>query len=523
MVLRLAYFSSDTLNFDEYACMLGVHSGFGEYYAQQQGGYTLPLLAHYWVTARVLGAQLWEYRLASLLASMLLLVLAVAAIRVVRPKASLVVSIGLVLWLGVSSYSLFTASYAMVSYSVSLLASATVFFLLLFLVRTSLKQSAVIWLSVCFIPLAFFSLFTIVVPVMAGIVLLLAYRIRMSWGQRWRSTITRWALDVVPLLVFVVLQGVVYVLNPFTNYGAIKRPDLAPYYFGQSGIGQSVSGALRFIATRTYWTARSTSNALDSSILTKVALVAGGVLACVALAWALRRPRDGQVLFAAAYTIVLGAACAVGAIAGLYPYGSARYEYFLIVPVGFLVAQGLAIVVATTWGKLGRLRAHPRSVNAVAIMGVGLILACTVFVAWDRSRVYVQANRRSEQWFATVAERENTVPGGVIVLCDAVAGPVVTVRLLPGLESGLNSIGYGSYWGEAGVPAVTREALRQNSMQREPDSLLLVLWGDASHLAQFPSVARDLERAYVLRWSVQGPYLWAGLYAPARHRPSAGL
>jgi hypothetical protein len=500
---------ADSFNIDEYYIMVDVKRSLGDYLAHyrladgRHSLFALPLLVHYWLSARVLGTSLVAFRVASLSASVALLPLTAMALRRLWPKDR-IMALTVLGALTLHSYLLWLSRYAMVDYANSLLVSTGLFFLFVRLTDGPISRRAWLWTTLILIPATFFTQATLVVPVVIGAVLMLAFRWAQMPPPRRLAGLCSRALELLPLLVIPAVYTAVWLVAPY-DLAHARRADTAPYFFGTSGFQSDAGGALRFLGQRTadLWSQLVNGAWVRGPWLA----MATAVLALTGAAVAFRRSGDRRLRFTALFVIVCFVVIAVLGLVDAYPYGSVRYATFLIVPMLVTVGCGASRLVSLALMPLRRV-IRPRTASAAA-----LVCAAVIALAGSLS---VERSHRSYSWTKNanrqaLAQARSTYAD--LVLVDPWMDPEVRA-LVPDLYERRTSMGPSGVSDVSRLPAAATARLAPGSSVGARTVVVVLRANDLTDL--FPAWKALLDAGYSLAGESVAPSVWVGEYRRTR-------
>jgi 4-amino-4-deoxy-L-arabinose transferase-like glycosyltransferase len=511
---RIVISTYDTLDYDNYALMMGVEKPFSVY---SSGGYGLPHYLHYWISYRIFGNSLYGYLVLPLLCSLATVVVVYRGLRRYWNSSTGVCFFTMAI-LVFNAVSLKWAGYTTVTYASSLLITSCLYFLFLELTTGKLAKKTWIWIFIVAVPAAFFSSILIIVPVVSGAFSVLVFRWWQSREYRRLKYVWQSLLDMCPLAVFLLNHLVIQIVHPFTNIGADKRPDLAPLYFNTSKYTQNLWGVVEYTfhntatlifgllapygiggdTMRPVWRFFSVSLPAPVVIIAVVVIVAVFVVLIIK---ALRNRLDPKATFTLVFVTVTFLAILTGGLTGLYPFGSARYADCLLIPVAVLIGYVAASVLQ--W-IMRRIKARNSSMVWPLVLAA-LILISGIFLNWSE---YRSISAKNNQNLTAFQEVRNT--GAELVLYSAFLSPILASKTPDIHERGIN-FGWGSYYGNDSNNASANMAKAIES-SADAGSILVVVRGEEKLIAEYLPLSDFLTANFEKTGSIEAPSFWAGYF-----------
>ena len=505
LAARVVASTADTLNGDSYILMIGVEKPFSEY--SMISGFSLPLKIHYWVSYRVLGSSLFGYMLLPLISSLATLLVVYWGLRRYWHSTLSICFFTLVV-LVFNVHSIFLASYSMFTYANSLLVSACLYFLFLRLSMGRLTRRQWIWVVACIIPAAFFSNVTIVVPAATGVFSVIVVRWWQSPDRRsvkdiWRSLVEMWPLTIFPLTYLAR-----YMFYTHQYWGVIQRAQMDWLFLDRSQYPHSFWGATEFFLNNSERLFKSLLRPdipvdfVDFVMESILAVI--GIIVIILIVRLIQRGLDLRVTFTLVFIVVTFSAIAVGGLLGLYPFGSARYAFYLLIPVAVVIGYVASLVLEWT---LPRIRAVANS-KVLPVMLAAIILVSGAYVNVQKYNSNSAVKTRNH---AALQEIKNS--NADLVLLSLQCFPAVAV-MAPDLYRSAYQLGLGlrSDPNYAPVPDWIVEAVVTTDEQASVKSILVIDYRAVHFTYAFPNWADFIAIHFNLVSSISASAIWAGYY-----------
>ena len=515
--IRFVEITNDPLDFDEYACMLEVDQSFPTYVKGPAGSYGFPLLVHYWLSYRLLGGSLLAYRTMSLFASVSLLLLTTLCLRRFWPSEKAVCLIALSVLI-LNGNTLYLTRYSMFTYGNGFLVSAGLFFLFMRLAEGPIEKRKWLWISAIILPAAFFSNIIMMVPLATGILSVIVFRWWRFADSRNLAALWRWIWELKPLLVFPLTYAATYILFPFGNLGADKRPDMAPLFFPTSGYSYDFLEVMKFVLTRTYSLFKSmlvpvaVPMPVMTGLFTKAVVASWGFLAALTIVQSVRRRADQRTVFAVFFLLTTLVSILGASLLGLYPYGRVRYTPYLLMPTAILIGFGGSLVYRWISQRL-MLARSPKALltfSAVVVLIAGSYTSVGRYNGFASTR---ESNDQAMNWART--QKPDLILADSYIMC-------ILSAKAPEVRERAHSMGWGTYWGKDVVPPELVDEITGTGQPQPVDSVLVILHYKDIGKA-FPRWNTLLGTYFNLDTWVESPAVWAGLYRRKAHDSAPGL
>ncbi|NJB69223.1 hypothetical protein GGQ74_002920 [Desulfobaculum xiamenense] len=496
---RLVQVTGDGFGYDDYALMEGVDGPFGQY--ARAGAYLLPTRLVCWLVYRLLGGELWCFLLPAVLVGVGTLFVVREGLARHWPERFELHAVVLGL-LAFSTHGLYVSGYASVTYAVSFFVACWLFFVFLTLAERDFGRREAVAHALLFVPAAFFSNVTILVPVGVGGAAALAVRLVREPGMRGVGPVVRALASMWPLAVFFVVHAALWYAFPFANLGHDARPDMRAYFLASSGFSDGgVLGVARFVVHGGLIMILQAFRQSVDGVLTMrgnlmmLKILAGVCAGCVAVV-AFSRLGDGRLsrraLFVWAYLILLFVVTAAGGVAGVFPYGNLRYADALLLP--------MCVALATTFSPVQRVQPDvSRSTAAVVCLAVA---AFGVFLVFRNHDELVRV-RESNHSVLTVV-RKADVPH---IFYAAFQRPVLLARAPEIVRDGV-PMGWGAVYGQT-APAEAALAV----LDALPPAVIVIAPSRHSFDTAYSAYAEAFaQRGYRLTKYKDGANIWAAMF-----------
>ena len=498
VTIRFVEVTNDTFGFDEYACMMEVDQSFPTYVKGH--GCFLQILVHYWLSYRVFGGSLIAYRTMSLIAGISVLLLTALCLRRFWPSEKGICLIVLLVLIP-NSNALYLTRYSMFSYGNSLLVSTGLFFLFMRLAEGPIEKRKWLWISVGFLPAAFFSNFTTMVPLATGTLLVIVFRWWRFDDSRNLAGLWRWLWELKPLLIFPLTYLIIHILFPFTHLGAEKRPDMAPLFFTTSNLSQDVIGVMKFTLTRTFSLFLGMLVTIFKNGFEKAIMILYFLLAGLAVLQAVRGKVDQRIKFTIFFLLITIIAILGASVMGFYPYGKIRYTPYLILPTIILIGFGGSLVYRWIFERWGL----TRSMKALLTFSAVVILITGGYVSAERYSSFASTRKSNYQainWLITQKPD--------LILSDSYMMVVLSARA-PEVYERVHSMGWRTFWGENVVPPELVDMIT-GLKQPQPVASILVILRRKEIARDFPRWNTLLNTYFNLDTRLEAPNICVGLY-----------
>lgn len=437
IAIRLVEVTYDRFDFDEYHLRLDIDQSLLEYYHHLEGTDAIQFAVHYWLTHRLLGHHLLAYRAASLAASLAVLVLVPLGLRRAWPThRSLMITVPLLMILNADA--LYLSRYAMFPYSNTYLVSAALFFLFLRLSMRPIPTRQWLFITVALPVVAFFVNDFLIVALAVGACAVILFRAVPSGRSERLRVAARAAWEMKPLLILPAVFVLRQVAFPYTNWGAAVRSDQVDLYFPTSGYPVTFEGLAGFLASNTrslFWSVLAPAGVHNQPYATTALLTICACLVALSSLHVLRRRADQATTFTFTFLLICTASLAAGGVAGLYPYGSARYTPFLFLPTAIMIAMGGWLVYQWVAARFGA----PRLWLALFTGLLGIILASGIAVCVARWAKITAIHEDDEHGIAWLEHQ-----GADLILADYYVYHVLADKSTT-LRDRLRTMGRGTY------------------------------------------------------------------------------
>ena len=516
LVARITVITVDIFNFDEYYLMNGVDKNFSEYAESRQ--FWLPLMVHYWLSNRVFGNELLGYRLMPLLSSLAVILIIYYAI----PKfwsSAFNVCFFTLLVLAFNRHSLELVTYSMFSYASSLLESCLLFLLFLRLSMGLLTRKQWVLITIIIIPSAFFSNIPILVPVATGIFSVILFRFWKSPSPRNLKSVWFSLWEMKPLLIFPLIIISLWVLSPFPTS---KDSYMASALFTHSIYPQNLFGVFRFAFDNTlrlfgqllipYWT----SKFIYYSDIDKISLMIFAGLIGISAIFVImttaiqlaRKNLDPKIAFTLIFIFITFLAILTGGILGLFPFGSSRYCFFLLIPIAVLIGYSVSMVFDWVLARMKMLD----KLKVIPVIAALVIFVCGIYIDVYRYKANLKINYQNN----SVAESIRNSNVDLIILSSHLK-PLFELKFQD-QYSKVYHMGYGVYKYSkvsntgGSVPESVEKILSGNDKLKPVKRILVVSRREIDFIENYPSWYGLVSKYFIKNSAIESPPIWAGYY-----------
>lgn len=512
--LRVSAVISDSFDYDTYSLMSGVEKEYEEYISSSFG---LALKTHFWLSYRLFGDSLMAYRaVPAALQFMSILVLLVGVIKL-WPEERYMPAFSL-LFMAYNSHSLYTTSYAMVTYANDIFLGAVLFLFFLRIFSREINAKEVLLFSLFVFPFVVFSSVMIVVPLSAGIFSALMWRTYSLWSDKLPVPALKDFYRLWPLLSIPATHALIWWMFPFTNLGQDKRPDMHWLFFGQSSFSADLYGLLGFWLYNTGTLIRGiikpefaqlAFSDLDLSSQYIAYAIFVGLMVFSVLYLLARKKVDARIKFTLVFLIVAYSAILAGGILGMYPFGNVRYAGWLIVPVviliGYVFSKGFAYLERLAKTKL------------LWILLVIVVASGAVFNAYYFKEKIAEKNANySAVEFVIRGESEK-------ILISPYNQPVLSIRAPVAFSKGLD-MGWGTIFGHGSDGGATSSSfiLFADAIGKgKADTVTVVALSKSLFPELYPTWSGFIDKKYELVREVHAPAMWVGEFKLATEKPDS--
>jgi hypothetical protein len=356
-------------------------------------------------------------------------------------------------------------------------------------------------------PLAFFTLFYTMVPIITGIFSVMAVRYLKLPSYRSIGALLRSLLEMWPLILFPLLYLAFEIITP-TFAVSQANVYLDPYIFPKSDYSHSIIGGIQFLVNNSYGLLvdliRPASRDIFPVRVTIIAALLFSILIIAVRLW--RRRLDTKISFVLIFTAVTLVILMAGSLAGLTPYGMARQAYFLILPLSVIIGYGASLVLSAIWTRLEFLR---RSKLVPVILALLIVVLGTTF---NIRYWHTNTSITDQNWAALHAFQTAKVD---LVLYSPIPMYPVT-RAYPELIGNATNMGWGTSPQGRGkgdtVPDDIIEMLTGNVSTDRIGSLLVITANDYSLKLYYPSWYELIGREFRQTETFVAPSVWGGIY-----------
>jgi hypothetical protein len=392
VTVRLTGMFADRLDVDIYYMMADTNKPFSDY--TRDGGFGRMLMTYWWVIARSLGESLTAHRLIPLVLNIVAIILvAIWSHRYLNtPRYSGALATA---FFGLNSWATYTVDYPVIGYSAEVLLGVMIFALAF---RTcnldvAFEIKGALLLVFILIFLGAFSSYTIVIPVCACLATSIIWNNRSLPSSykhlpRMGSVFQLWPIMVVPLI-----QGLLWLLIPYRYLGGNMQTHMFQYFFNRSGYPLSATGAAQFAfhGTRVWIKGLVAPSGADElfevlpfsqKLLYGVAIVA---VVCTIIVLAKIKRMEKPLAIATIYVTLVASAILFGGLISKFPYGTARYTGWLLMPVAIIFGS-----VVGAW--LEFVEKTMSNVKAKALISFAVITPCLLMVVAHAKETLTRRN-----------------------------------------------------------------------------------------------------------------------------------
>ena len=513
VAIRIVEVNNDTFDYDEYHLMVGVDQSFSEYTGLNRGSFQLHYVTHYWLSHRLLGDSLTAYRTMSLIAGIALLVLVSIWLSQFWPSRQVQTLIVMSVLLLNGDALFLSSKYAMFVYGNTYLVSAGLFFLFVRLLDRRLDDKQWFWLSIFFLPAAYFSNVFLMVPLIIGALLVLVFRGWRSPDLRNFSLLKQWCWELKPLLIFPIMYLFQQAVFPFKNWGAVARADQLHLFFPTSGYSNTFFGAIKFVSDRTmslFWDLLEPAGIRNSVSAGSLFLISCGLLLMLAVYQVARRRAEYQTTFTVIYLAAMLVLIIIASLLGIYPYGAGRYAPFLTIPSVVLIGYGAGLLFGWVFEKID----FPQTKKTLSIFLAVIILIGGTYLCVSRYKEIILEKESVSQALEWIQSKQSD-----LILADSYVAKILYTKA-PDIHKRINEMGWGTYWGEGIVPSDMVDAITGASQSSPVRSIVIILYpgelgrtdkwrGFSDRHPQWYDLIKD---EFVLEAIVESPGVWAALF-----------
>jgi len=504
--LRVAAISSDSLDYDTYSLMSGIEKSYDEYILRAFG---IAQKTHYWISYRLFGDGLLSYRAIPAVLQFLAIIVLVVGVIKLWPQEHYMPATSLLL-LAYNSHSLYTTSYAMVTYACDLFLGLVLFIYFVRISEREIVLSRAAFFGLLLFPFVVFSSVMTIVPLSVGVFSLLIWRIYLYRSGRLPISALAEIYRLWPLLYIPAVHALIWWVFPFTNLGSDKRPDMHWLFFGQSSFSSDIYGLFGFWLYNSGTLMRGLikpefSKLIFSGHALLYQYVAYGVLIgsiAISMLYLLVRQRvDSSIKFSITFFLVAYCVILVGGFGGVYPFGDVRYAGWLIGPVvilaGYVLSRGLLFMQ-----RLARNYLLPVIISMVAASGLLFNISYYNQKIEEKNANYSAikyAIQSKADWYLISSYNQTVL---------SILAPEVFVN---GLD-----IGWGTYYGngsDGGVAAPGFVLFTDLVKNGGADSVTVVALTKTQISDLYPTWSNYLHKMYALKREVHAPAMWVGEYA----------
>lgn len=512
IAIRFIEFTYDRFDYDEYLFMIDTEQDLLNYVEEFAGNHSLQFPVHYWITYRIFGNSLLAYRFMSLLASLGLLLLAPLGIRYFWPAQPIIpiVVLSLLVLNGNAIYS----THYLFPYSNTFLLAAAIFFLFLRLAQRPLRNRQWMWLTIIFIPAAFFSNVFLIVPLAMGALSMFVFRSMWRGDSYEFSSLRHWIWELKPLIVFPLIYLAKQIIFPVTLWGAQVRVDHLPLYFSTSGYSANFLGLVKFILAQTrslFWSMLAPAGGHAFEQIAPLFLLGCGFFISITLIQIIRGQANRQTMFTAFFFLATLLSLIIVAALGLYPYGDVRYIPYLTLPTAIMLGVGANWIYRWTFEKLQLSRSWKALLALLAIA----ILLFGGYVSVDRWRYIVDVKKSDKQAIDWLCSQEVD-----LIIVDNYIDVILQTKATE-IQEHVQRMGWGKSLGNQDtISPEMVDVLTGTDESQLIENLFVVLtphvfypsdpYGDFSQ--RYPRWSEQIKANFELERSIDGAHIWVGLY-----------
>lgn len=510
--------TGDTLNYDSYALLKGVEKGFLEY--TNNNSYTLPLTTHYWFSYRMFGNSMAGYNLMSLICSMLTLITIYCFFRKYGRTARCACFLTIVM-LGCNRHIIYLSQYAMVTYANSMFLSTLAFFLYY---RLSTDNKYNLNIAVLVIaPFFYFSNITLIIPMLTGMTSVFILRMIKNKCVA-LNKIALMTYEMLPLFLLTLITITVFVLSEFSNIGAVKRPDMDHLFFSRSPYHEQGFGLIKYCLMNSLTLGyellvltmpnRVTSvrqfmqgnfySVCVCCFLLCIAVVPAFVRVIRKLAWKSLSSLDQFAIIFIGLTFL---SILAGGIFGVFPFGSARYADYLLLPLVLVVSSACSAVLRGA-DVIARHRIFIEKYGTMImfpiIFCVGVFFSHAIWKAckFEKDQNIIAFNKVSE-----------IIPDHIFY--TEYVEPILD-RKMPDVKGKFHSLGWGATFGQ-GVDGgenfeKIEESLKASELVSGVRKFAIISVSRNNFLKEYPHWADFFYSRLQETQSVTAPHLWVGVF-----------
>jgi len=509
--LRISAVISDSFDYDTYSLMAGVEKEYKEYILSS---FVLAQKSHYWLSYRLFGDSLMAYRAVPAALQLMSILVLLAGVMKLWPEEPYMPAFSL-LFMAYNSHSLYSTSYAMVTYANDIFLGAVLFLFFLRIFSREINAKEVLLFSLLVFPFVVFSSVMIVVPLSAGVFSVFIWRAYSLWSSKFPVSALKDFYRLWPLLSIPATHALIWWMFPFTNLGQDKRPDMHWLFFGQSDFSADLYGLLGFWLYNTGTLIRGiikpefaqlafSDLALSFQYIAYAIFV--GFMVFSVLYLLARKKVDARIKFTLAFLIVAYSAILAGGIFGMYPFGNVRYAGWLIVPVAILIGY----VFSKGFTYLERLaKTKLLWIFLVIVVASGAVFNTYYF----RGKIAEKKANYSAVEFVIRSPSEK-------VLISSYNQPVLFIRA-PAVFSNALDMGWGTIFGHGsdGGAVTSSFILFADSLGKgKADTVTVVALSKSLFPVLYPTWSAFIDKKYELQREVSAPAMWVGEFKLASEK-----
>lgn len=509
VAVRLTAMFADRLDVDIYYMMADTDKSFSDY--TRDGGFGRMLMTYWWVIARLLGESIAAHRLIPLLLNIIAIILVAIwsnrCLSVPRYSAALATA-----FFGINSWATYTVEYPVINYSAEVLLGVLLFGLAYKTCNSdaAFDQNKHLLLVSSFIILGPFSSYTIVVPVCACLATNVIWHNRYLLSDYRFQVRAGYLFGLWPIMILAFIQGLAWLLIPYRYLGANLQTHMFQYFFNRSGYPLSVTGVLQFSLHGTRSWIKGLVAPVGGDELFEVLPVSQKLfyglaivaVVCTLVALAKTKKMEKPLAIATIYLILVAFAILSGGLVSKFPYGTARYTGWLLLPV--------AIIFGSVVGAFLELFEKTMSeVKTNALIGFTVFAPCLlIFLA----HTHATSTRRNTN-HAVVETVKDPLRYSQVLFSGFVA-PALRI-LAPETTSQGIDLGFGKVHKSVAEKILDPNAFTQFEIESKDgkSSLVAVCAQSRERFVELhPTWCEVITKNYSLSEEHQSPDLWVGVY-----------
>jgi hypothetical protein len=509
LAARFICLNADTLDYDSYSLMTDVDKSF-QNFSNTMHSFGFSLRVHYWISYRLFGGKLSDFLIFPVIASLAALLIVYFGLNRFFNNVPGMAFVVLTL-LAFNAQSIYLTRYAMFIYIGTFFVSIILYFIFLEFIMNIDARIAWYWSPIVMIA-AFFSYFLTIVPLFAGVGSVFLYRLYVRPESRNLKHLFDYVKSIWPLIFFPLVYIIALVLQPPTNVGIDKRPDMAELFLYSSFFNHESFGFLKFILKNTVTLLGQILTPFRYSFLIIFFSI---FIFAVVINWKSllnqiktlktdQLSKSSPILFTLLYIFVIYIGIAGGGVFGVYPFGSMRYASYLLTPVMIVIAWLISWSLKTI---INYIRFN-KIIKKVFMVVPVLLIAYGIFIVIKRNHQYIQSNIQNKAVFNTIRQSD----ADLLLVSSYIPAPILRHFASEVVDKkNYIDMGWGTFFGhgsDGGIRADIKYLMQNSRLSK----ILVVSSTHEQFDEQYPSYTKILNKNYHLDQEFVGPNIWAGAF-----------